>query len=57
MFPAVLRLMRPGDWAKNAFVLVPLVFIAIEEVRKLGLRVVRHRRGAPQDAAAALTAG
>jgi decaprenyl-phosphate phosphoribosyltransferase len=26
MIPAVLRLMRPGDWAKNAFVLVPLVF-------------------------------
>ena len=26
MLPAPLKLLRPGDWAKNAFVLVPVVF-------------------------------
>lgn len=26
MLPAPLRLLRPGDWSKNAFVLIPVVF-------------------------------
>lgn len=26
MLPSVLRLLRPGDWAKNVFVLIPVVF-------------------------------
>lgn len=26
MLPPILRLLRPGDWAKNVFVLVPVVF-------------------------------
>ena len=26
MLPPLVRLLRPGDWAKNAFVLIPAVF-------------------------------
>ena len=26
MLPAPIRLFRPGDWVKNAFVLIPLAF-------------------------------